>query len=427
MKDIAEDLLSKVEKQYNGDIFTSNRNESCYIFEKNNIISQEKIQSDQVALRIVGDNNIGYSTGSGEYDSDKMLKNALETYKYNTEQCKLGEYAHYLKKSKVQIYDLGVTKIDYLFIQSVKEKLMELLPAISRFQCQIQCIVDDISYYRFFAEKKGYDYSYKKTILKVQFEAYSENNDLLLYYRNGKCKLFDFVNDITAKVYLRQGLPYYQVREMKIRNVFFSPLAVYCITKNYLGMSLNGKLTMKQLNSSLFSRNVNIIDCGIIDWQIGSQPFDDDGIMCKTTKLVHEGKINEFYSDILTAQKRKTLSSGNGKRGWCTPSSPFYNNLIISSSLEAQNLLSDISEGYYIDYLEDNGTSDNINGIFRGKVVIGYLTKNGKYIERISNCSLQINIDEMLQKAQFVNPGEWIAGDFYSPTIFLTEISLTEV
>lgn len=427
MRNSAENLLSKVEKKYNGDIFVSNRNESCYVFEKYSVISQEKIQSDQMALRIVGDNNIGYSTASGHYDSDEMLNNALETFKYNTEQCKMGDYNYCFTKTVVQIYDSQIENIDYLFIQNVKKKLEELLFTLPRFRCQIQCIVDDIFYYKFFCDKKGYDYNYKKTILKVQFEAFSENNDLLFYYRDGKCKLYDFVDKIASKVSLQQNLPYHQIRELKLKNVFFSPLAVYCIAKNYLGMSLNGKLTMKQLNSQLFGRNVNILDCGITDWQIGSQPFDDEGVMCRSTKLVQEGKINEFYSDIVTAQKRKTRSSGNGKRGWCTPPAPFYNNLIISSSLEYQNLLDNTQEGYYIDFLKDNGTSDNINGVFRGKVIISYMIRQGKLLERLGDYNLQINIDKMLQNAQFTNPGEWIAGDFYSPTIFLNEVNLWEV
>lgn len=55
------------------------------------------------------------------------------------------------------------------------------------------------------------------------------------------------------------------------------------------------------------------------------------------------------------------------------------------------------------------------------------MIRQGKLLERLGEYSLQINIDKMLQNAQFTNPGEWIAGDFYSPTIFLNEVNLWEV
>ena len=133
MRTNAENLLSKVEKKYNGDIFASNRNESCYVFEKYSVISQERIQSDQMALRIVGDNNIGYSTASGYYDSDEMLNNALKTFKYNTEQCKMEDYNCCFTKTVVQIYDSQIENIDYLFIQNVKKKIREIITYVTAF------------------------------------------------------------------------------------------------------------------------------------------------------------------------------------------------------------------------------------------------------------------------------------------------------
>ena len=51
MRTNAENLLSKVEKKYNGDIFASNRNESCYVFEKYSVISQERIQLYFLAMQ----------------------------------------------------------------------------------------------------------------------------------------------------------------------------------------------------------------------------------------------------------------------------------------------------------------------------------------------------------------------------------------
>ncbi|MFR5713514.1 MAG: hypothetical protein ACLUD8_06910 [Clostridium sp.] len=193
-------MVDKLQDKYNGDIFFINRNEFSYILNKNMIISNEKNQSEQLALRITDDRGVGYAVASGEYDIDKIVENAILTLKYNNEKLNLEDAPMCENSSKVQIYDETIEKLDFRTIELWRRKLTLLVPQALKFQCSISGNIDEIWYYRFVKKNYVRSNSYKKTCIKVIFILYDEKGETLVYYRNGKDRLFDFIDEIQKKV-----------------------------------------------------------------------------------------------------------------------------------------------------------------------------------------------------------------------------------
>lgn len=420
-------MVDKLQDKYNGDIFFINRNEFSYILNKNMIISNEKNQSEQLALRITDDRGVGYAVASGEYDIDKIVENAILTLKYNNEKLNLEDAPMCENSSKVQIYDETIEKLDFRTIELWRRKLTLLVPQALKFQCSISGNIDEIWYYRFVKKNYVRSNSYKKTCIKVIFILYDEKGKTLVYYRNGKDRLFDFIDEIQKKV--RNPIVLYPIKtySKKITDVILSPLGVYCVLKNYIGMFCNGKIAPKKMDNIKFDKGLSIWDKGDIDWQIGSQPFDDEGVECRETVLIQDGQFLNYYTDILSSHTYGKKTTGNARRSWCVPPSPIMNNVIIDSSKKSDDLFEKLNYGLYVDYIEDIGISDNINGIFCGTVIVGYIVYNGKIIGKLKKCKIYINIDKALTDVLTGYKKEWISGDFYTPEILIKNIKIEEI
>ena len=103
------------------------------------------------------------------------------------------------------------------------------------------------------------------------------------------------------------------------------------------------------------------------------------------------------------------------------------NNVIIDSSKKSDDLFEKLNYGLYVDYIEDIGISDNINGIFCGTVIVGYIVYNGKIIGKLKKCKIYINIDKALTDVLTGYKKEWISGDFYTPEILIKNIKIEEI
>lgn len=419
-------ICYKLGEEKRGDIFGFERCQFIYTFDKDGITNFEKTFSDQIALRIMEDKGIGYATISGDADIESLIQNAFLSMRYNDKRIDLGKYHLPKKIKKIQIYDSNIEYLGYSDIENWRNKLQSTIGINTKFNCFIQCTADTINYCRLGEYVNKRINSYKKTTIKILFKVYSLDGELLLYYRKSKCCLFDFIKDIIFKFQDHTNL----MKKVRIYsgyyNAVFSPLGVYCILKNFLGMEWNGKLSQGNIEEAIFDKNIIIKDSGCIDWQIGSQPFDDEGTTSQEIVLIQNGKFKNYYTDIVSAERRHTVSSGNAKRGWCVPPTPIMNNIIISGMKEIPKIKQKLNYGILVDYVEELGISDNINGIFCGKIEKGFVIQNGKIINRLEPCIIKVNLKKALKDVIIGNDREWIAGDFCTPEIILKKIKITE-
>ena len=417
----AQEIMSIINDKYDGDIFFFTRTEKLFSFSSNNKPTKRKCQSEQLALRVTNEGNVGYSSAAGYYNAQQIVKDALFTIKYNSEGIKLSNEDQLLRNDSVSIYDPQILKLDFEFVNQVRHQLQKNVRD-THFACRLYIVEDDINYLRFLRTKEQYKKTYIKSVLKVEFEGTNNEGSKILHYRQGSCKNFDFVTDICKKIKERDHLPTVDYTILMNTPLLFSPMAIYCIAKNYLGFLLNEKLSIQRNASVKLGGKVNIYDDGTIDWKIGSRPFDDEGIETQRNCLIHDGCIIQKYNNMVLAQRNDSKITGNGSRGWGSPPSPEFNNLIIEFNSDIE--LKTCNKLLYIDYVEDDGTSDNINGFFHGNCTIGFLYKHTSIIGMTHTIHLDIDIKKLLAYALPHSGGEWVAGNFYCPSIMVDMYSL---
>ncbi len=99
-----------------------------------------------------------------------------------------------------------------------------------------------------------------------------------------------------------------------------------------------------------FPAILNIVDDPLLDKQVGSVPFDDEGIQGDERFLVRKGNIVDRISNIQAAFERGSNSTGNGFRGDFSifPGVGFSNLYIKKTILPLANLMKDAGQGLLV-------------------------------------------------------------------------------
>lgn len=421
LESVAKEIVSRINRKYDGDIFYFTRSEIKFLFSNGKRIIKNKQQSEQLALRIIKENSIGYACSSGTYDPLQIIEDALYTSNYNREKINCIRSSSIADVREVCVFDDKLLDIDFGSIKKIQNYLSKVSKD-SKFTCQIYIVIDDITYMSFNHSKDTEEKSYKKSVLKVEFEAVDRNGEKRLHYKKASCKLFDFVADISQQMHKRENLKTLKYQVPNNVKLLFSPLAEYCIIKNYLGFLLNEKLSMHKDIVVDIGNNVCVYDDGIVNWQTGSRPFDDEGIECGRNCLIDNGRIIKRYTDLITAQRNQSESTGNGSRGWGSPPFPEANNLVIGFNKEKVKIES-TDTVLLIDYVEDDGTSDSVNGYFHGDCKIGIVHHGNSAIGLVGAFHLDIDIKRFMKYATPYDDGEWVAGNFFIPAAFVSSYS----
>ena len=99
---------------------------------------------------------------------------------------------------------------------------------------------------------------------------------------------------------------------------------------------------------------LNVIDNPTLEGQVGSVPFDDEGVQSEEKYLLRKGSFTTVISDICTAFRHHTTSTGNGFRSERSlfPASGFSNLYIKPTVLPLRNLMSDAGQGVLVSLLK---------------------------------------------------------------------------
>lgn len=406
------------------DVFGFKRLEKSFVFNNQGAINFEINESEQIALRLEYDNGIGYATSSGRFNENELIELAIETSRFNTSNSNF----NLIKRDiiDVKIYDPQIENLENLHFVEFSNNLIKQLKKYGvDFECKIYTISDDILYVDIESNMK----SYKKTMIKISFEGHKTENNINYYYnyRQASCKNLNFVKEIIEAIYQQSKyFPAKSIDSPKTFNAILSPFAVYSIFRNYIALNFNAKRALSEnLELPNYNSKITIYDIGIVDWKIGSQPFDDEGTPCQSTTLVKNGTSQQFYCDSFTSNCLQIERTGNAKRGWGTPPSPVPNNLIIRGSKIYSNLFEKLGDGIYIDYVINDGKTDTIGGIFSGEALRAFYISGGTITHKLTNLNILLNITKTLNEEMFFgNDYKWIAGEFNTPSILVSNLKV---
>jgi len=127
-------------------------------------------------------------------------------------------------------------------------------------------------------------------------------------------------------------------------------------------------LLAKKMHHSVVSPLASVVDDGCLEGELGSRPFDDEGVPASRKYLIKDGVLQGYLYNVYTAKKDGVTSTGNAVRGGISslPSVGFLNlSLTVSpASVRAGNLISSVDRGLYVTDAMGIHTANPVSGEF---------------------------------------------------------------
>ena len=159
------------------------------------------------------------------------------------------------------------------------------------------------------------------------------------------------------------------------------------------------------LNKTIASSKVTIIDDGTIANEWGSTQIDDEGHPTQKNVLIKDGVLVNYLIDELHNRKMKIKTTGSGRRQDYTfaPTSRMNNTYLAPGNDSIEDMIKSIDLGLYAKDL-GGGQVSTETGDFNFGCNTAYMIRNGKIAECVKSASLIGNTKEILKEIEMVGP-----------------------
>jgi len=179
---------------------------------------------------------------------------------------------------------------------------------------------------------------------------------------------------------------------------------------------------------------VTFVDDATIPNLRGSFNFDDEGTPSQRKVLIEKGILKGFMTDILSAKKLNTVSTGNGRRESFrySPMVRMTNTFILEGESKPEEIIAATKKGLFAKSFE-GGVVDTTSGNFTFTVREAYLIENGKLTAPIKRATLIGKGPDALKSIDMVaddlsfgpgtcGKGQWVPVTSGQPTLRLSKI-----
>lgn len=146
---------------------------------------------------------------------------------------------------------------------------------------------------------------------------------------------------------------------------------------------------------------VDIVDDPLLARAPGSRAFDGEGLLSRHNVVVEAGVLKSYLMDTYSARKlglKSTASAARSPSGGVSPSS---SNLMLKASSQSRDeLLADTKHGLYVTGMMGFGFNAVTGDFSRG--ASGFLIEEGKLSHPVSEITISLNLDQLLQRIDAV-------------------------
>lgn len=369
-------------------------------FENNRLKSIKLVEDAGLALRVIKDGRVGFSTTNKLNDVDSLVRNALATAQF-------GAPANFELpgESPVPSPVIHDGRVENLDTEEMVQSGQELIGPIRAVDPQIQvfCTVARESREIRVMNTRGFAGAYRKTLHRTSFggELVEGTNMLYVYDGRSSTALLDGLLPIVHEVAenFRIGRKNVDLRSGEY-TVILTPHAVADLLQP-VEACLDGKAVAKKISpwrdkigQAIFHPSVSITDDGTLSEAVGSAPFDDEGVPMQETTLIRNGVLEGFYLDLSSARELAMRPTGNGLKArglTATPTSETTNLVMAPGTRSYKELLAGVKEGVWIDLLMGTFAGNPYGGVVSGNILLGYKIENGQLVGRIKDCMFSVN------------------------------------
>lgn len=150
----------------------------------------------------------------------------------------------------------------------------------------------------------------------------------------------------------------------------------------------------ESLDTQVFGKGIRITDDPLKKRGLGSKPFDGEGVQTEALTLIDDGRLTTWLLDTSTGKQLGMASNGRAARGTGGSPSPSSTNLTLEAgSLSPEELMADITSGFYVTEMIGMGVNGVTGDYSRG--ASGFWIENGKLTFPVSEITIAGNLKDM--------------------------------
>ena len=189
--------------------------------------------------------------------------------------------------------------------------------------------------------------------------------------------------------------------------VVFDKDAARSILNLFAGCVLGGAIWRKssylvdRVGTRVASDLVDVVDDPLLPRAPGSRAFDGEGLLSRSTTVVESGVLKSYLMDTYSARKLGLKSTGSASRSPSGGISSSSSNLILKASSQSRDeLIADTKHGLYVTGMMGFGFNAVTGDFSRG--ASGFLVEDGKLSHAVSEITISLNLDQLLQRIDAV-------------------------
>jgi PmbA protein len=184
-------------------------------------------------------------------------------------------------------------------------------------------------------------------------------------------------------------------------------------------------LFIGKLDQEVASSVITVFDDGLLDGGLGTAPSDDEAVPVKKKTVIERGRLAMFLYNTYTANKDKTVSTGNGMRGGFKgiPGVGLTNLYVEPGKNSLEDLIGSIDKGLYVTEVMGMHTANPISGDFSVGAT-GFWIEKGKKAYPVREITLAGNILDLMKHVDAVGSDLRFSGKIGSPSLRIRELSI---
>ena len=171
-----------------------------------------------------------------------------------------------------------------------------------------------------------------------------------------------------------------------------------------------------QLDQSIGSESLTVVDDGRLPGGFGSRPFDGEGLPTRRTMVVEKGRLTNYLLDTYSGKKLGMPSTGNASRSVGENPTVSATNLFLQpGSHSPEAIIRSVKKGLLVTELIGFGINMVTGDYSRG--AMGFWIENGEIAYPVEEVTVAGNLKSMFHGIEMVGNDLEFRGRIASPTI----------
>lgn len=162
-----------------------------------------------------------------------------------------------------------------------------------------------------------------------------------------------------------------------------------------------GSYLVDRVGTRVASDLIDIVDDPLLPRAPGSRAFDGEGLLSRRNVVVERGVLKSYLLDTYSARKLDLRSTGSAARSPAGGISASTTNLVLRPGRWTRDeLVADTKHGLYVTGMMGFGFNAVTGDFSRG--ASGFVIRNGELGEPVSEVTISLNLDQLLQRIDAV-------------------------